>query len=89
MKIGSSETSKVFIRKKWVYMERHKVGLRLLCLHGSLNHLYGTFLLGFLWPATLLCLVLSHIWFISGSSGCVCVCVCVLAKMDSSKEAYT
>ena len=64
---------------------------RLLCLHGSLNHLYGIFLLGFLWPANLLCLVLSHIWFISGSAGvcvCVCVCVCVLAKMDSSKEAY-
>ena len=30
-----------------------------LRLRGSLNHLYGTFIWGFLWPIILLCLVLS------------------------------
>ena len=49
---------------------------------GSLNHLYGAFLPGFLWPITLLCLVLSpHLVYLS-------VLPCVRAKVDSSEEAY-
>ena len=55
------------------------------CPCGSLNHLYGAFLLGFLWSIILLCLVVVRIWFISGSSP---VCVRLLAKMDSSEEVY-
>ena len=40
-------------------MDRHTGGLRKLHLCGSLNHLYGAFLPGFLWPIILLYLVLS------------------------------
>ena len=53
---------------------------------GSLNHVYGAFLLGFLWPVILLCLVLfPYLVYLRGLS---CVCVHLLAKMHSSEEAY-
>ena len=47
--------------KKKVHVNRHTWAgsERQLCLRGSLNHLYGAFLLGFLWPVILLCLALS------------------------------
>ena len=48
---------------------RYTMGiLRELHPFGSLNHLHGAFLPSFLWPIMLPCLVLSHIWYISGSS---------------------
>ena len=39
-------------------MYRHLGALRESCPQGSLNHFYGSFILGFLWPVILLCLVL-------------------------------
>ena len=53
---------------------------------GSLNHFYGAFLPGFLWPIILLCLVLSL--YLVYLSVLPCVCTHLLAKMDSSEEAY-
>ena len=54
--------------------------------NGSLNYFYGAFLLGFLWPVILLCLVLSlywvYLWVLP------CVCAHLLAKMDSREETY-
>ena len=53
---------------------------------GSLNHLHGAFLPGFLWPIILICLVLSpylvHLRILP------CVLAQLLAKVDSSEEAY-
>ena len=40
----------------------------MLCPHESLNHFYGAFLLGFLWPVIWTCLVLSPILVYSWSS---------------------
>ena len=52
--------SKVFIRrKKGACGQTHGWAQRESCPRGSLNHLYGAFLLGFLWPIILLCLALS------------------------------
>ena len=36
-----------------------------LCPCGSLNHFYGAFLLGFLWPVNLLCLALESVFGLS------------------------
>ena len=59
---------------------------RELCPRGGLNHFYGALLLGFPWPVTLTCLVLSpymvHVRILP------CVCAHFSAKMDSSEEAY-
>ena len=52
---------------------------------GSLNHLYGAFLPGFLWPIILLCLVLSS--YLVYLRVPLCVCVNLLAKKDSREEA--
>ena len=84
----SSETSKLFIGRKRVCVGRHMGELREResCPRGSLNHLYGAFLPGFLWPITLLCLALSL--YLVYLRVLPCVRVHVLAKMDSSKEAY-
>lgn len=65
-----------------VYVDRCHAGPE-LCLSGSLNHLYGAFLVSFLCSVILLCLVLS----VLGISGSSHVCMCLLAKMDSSEEA--
>ena len=54
--------------------------------HGTLKHFYGAFLLGFLWPITLLCLVLSL--YLVYLRVLPCVHMHLLAKMDSSEEAY-
>ena len=59
----SSEASKVFIRRKksTVHVDGHTGRLRERESRprGSLNHFYGPFLPGFLWPIALFCLVLS------------------------------
>ena len=51
---------------------------------GSLNHFYGTFFLGFLWPIILLCLVLSL--YLVYLRVLLCVHMHLSAKMDSSEE---
>ena len=53
---------------------------------GSLNHFYGAFLLGFLWPIILICLVQSP--YSVYLRILPCVRAHLLAKMDSSEEAY-
>ena len=55
------------------------------CPRGSLTHLYGAFLPGFLWPVILLCLVLSP--YLVYLRVLPCVYVHPLARMDSSEEA--
>ena len=75
-------------------MDRHTGKLRESCHHGKtyglnhlheLSHLYGLFLVGFLWPVVLLCQVLSsclvHVRVLPH------VPTHLLAKKDSSKEA--
>ena len=53
---------------------------------GSLNHLYGAFLPGFLWPIILLCLALSlYLVYLRVLPR---VRTHPLAKMDSSEEVY-
>ena len=60
-KTQSSEVSKVFIKreKSIVCVERHtgRFRKRVAESHGSLNYFYEVFLLGFLWPILLVCLV--------------------------------
>ena len=56
------------------------------CPCGSLNHLYGAFLPGFLWPIILLCLAPSP--YLAYLRVLPCVHVHLLAKMDSSEEGY-
>ena len=53
---------------------------------GSLNHFYGAFCLGFLWPIILLCMVLNP--YLVYLRVLLCMCVRLLAKMVSSEEAY-
>ena len=53
---------------------------------GDLNHFYGAFLLGFLWPMILVCLVLSlYLVYLSILPR---VRSHLSVKMDSSEEAY-
>ena len=51
---------------------------------GSLNYFYGIFLLDFLWPIIMNCLVHSHTGYILGS---FCVCARISAKVDPTKNA--
>ena len=52
----------------------------------SLNHLYGVFLLGFLWPIISICLVLSlYLVYLRILPR---VCAHLSAKMDSREEVY-
>ena len=67
-------------RLTWVGSERQ------LHPRGGLNHLHGAFLLGFLWPVILPCLVLSP--YLVYLRILPCVHMYLLAKMDSSEEAY-
>ena len=55
----SSETRKLFISRERVHVDRQMGRLREPHPHDSLNHLYGAFLLGFLWPVILLWVILS------------------------------
>ena len=83
----SSEASEVFIRRKkeYVCIDTRTVSERESHPRGSLNHLYGAFLLGFLWPIILLCLALSP--YLVYLRVLPCVHMHLLAKMDSSEEA--
>ena len=53
---------------------------------GSLNHLHGTFLPGFLWPISLFCLNLSP--YMVYLRMFPCMCVHLLPKLDSSEKTY-
>ena len=46
---------------KYMWIDRNRLSGRILESHlcSSLNYLYGAFLLGFLWPIILICLVQS------------------------------
>ena len=55
-------------------------------IQGDLNHFYGAFLLGFLWPMILVCLVLSP--YLVYLSILPRMRAHLLVKMDSSEEAY-
>ena len=60
-------------------------GLREPRPRDSLNHLYETFLPGFLWPVISICLVLGvYLVYISGASH---VYAHLSAKMDFTQEA--
>ena len=81
----SSETSKVFIRRKelvWIYTQ---VGSEKSRPCGSLISLSGPFLLGFLWPIIMLCQTLCP--YLLYLRVFPCVPVHLLAKMESSEEA--
>ena len=90
----SSEASKMFIKRKKsaVGVDRHTGRLRdspcVAKLHprGRLNCFYGAFLLGFLWPVILICLV--HTPYLVYLRISPCVCTHLLAKMGLMEEAY-
>ena len=71
--------------KEYLWIDTRVVSERKSCPHGGLNPFYGAFILGFLWPVILLCLVPSPCLL------CIrilpYVCTQLLAKMDSSKGA--
>lgn len=55
-------------RLTWVGSERQ------LHPHGGLNHFHGAFLLGFLWPVILLCLVPSpYLVYLQDPPMCACI----------------
>ena len=87
-KTESSETSKVFIKRKkeYVWIDTQVDSERESRPHSSLNHFYGAFLPCFLWPIILICLVLSP--YLLYLRIFPCVSMRLLAKMDSTKEAY-
>ena len=85
----SSETSKVFIRRKrvqYMWIDTQVGSERESLPRGSLYHFYGAFLLGFLRPIILLCLVLSL--YLVYLRVLPCVRAHLLAKLDSGEEAY-
>ena len=53
---------------------------------GSLNYFYVVFLLGFLWPIILICLV--HSLYLVYLRILLCVHMHLLAKMDFTEKAY-
>ena len=89
-KVESSGTSQVFIkrRKSTVCVERHPGRLRVPELHpcGSLNYLYGVFLMGFPVTSRLLCLV--HSPHVVDLRVLPCVCTHLLAQMDFTEKVY-
>ena len=72
--------------KEYVWIGTHGWAQRELCPCGSLNHLYGAFLLPFFWPVILLCLVLNP--YLVYLRVLPCVSGHHLAKVDSIEEAY-
>ena len=89
-KVESSETSKVFIKRKTstVRVDRHLGRLRVPELHprGSLNYFYGVFLMGFPLTNHLICLV--HSPHLIDLRIFPCVCTHLLAKMDFTEKVY-
>ena len=90
-KTESIEASKAFKRKKsTVSVHRHTASLRGRAAEahplGSLDHLYGAFLLVFLWPITLFCLIQSpyliYLKILPGRH------TQLLAEMNSMAKAY-
>ena len=77
---------KCSLEGKRVCVGRHTGRLWDLCPHSGLNCLHGAFLLGFLWPIILICLVLSL--YLAYLRVLLWVHVYLLAKMDSSEESY-
>ena len=87
-KMESSETSKVFCRRKkksTIHVDTYMGRLRgRVC--GSLNSFYGAFLPDHLWPIILICLVQgSYLVYLRILS---CVRTHLLAKMTSTEEGY-
>ena len=72
--------------KEYVWIDTRVVSERKSCPRGGLNPFYGAFILGFLWPVILLCLILSP--YLVYLRVLPCVHMYLLAKMDSSDEAY-
>lgn len=72
--------------KEYVWIDTWASSERESCPHGSLNHLCEAFLLGFLGPIILLCLILNPCLIYL--TVLPCVWVHLLVKMESSKEVY-
>ena len=88
-KVESSETSKVFIkRKKVVCVDRHTGRLGVPALHprGSLNYVYGVFQMGFPLTSRLICLV--HSPHLVDLRILPCVHMCLLTKTDFTEKVY-
>ena len=68
----------------WIDTQANSEGESHPC--GRIDHLYGAFLLGFLWPIILICLVLSL--YLVYRRILPCVHERLSAKMDSTEEAY-
>ena len=69
-----------------MWIDRNRLSGRILESHlcSSLNYLYGAFLLGFLWPLSLICLVQSpYLVYLRIPP---CVHMHLLAKKDSTEE---
>ena len=62
----------------YLWVGTHRQTQRESCPHGSWNHLFGTFLLGFLDKSSCFAWLWACIWFLLGSSH----------VLDSSEEAY-
>ena len=58
---------------------------RMLCPHDSLNHFYGAFLLGLLWPVILTCLILSPMFVISQDPP---ICAHVSLSQDGLQQGH-
>ena len=71
--------------KEYVWIDTRVVSERKSCPRGGLNPFYGAFILGFLWPVILLCLVLSP--YLVCLRVLPYVCTQLSAKKDSSKGA--
>ena len=76
-----SETSKVFIGRKrapYMWIDTWEGSERVSCPCGILNRFYGEFLPGFLWPVTLICLVLClHVVYLR-----ILPCVCTQTSVS-------
>ena len=86
-KLETNETSKVFIRRKKVYVDRLTWAVqRESCTIMVWKAYMEQYLLGFLWPIILLCLILSPclVYLVA----LLYVCMHLLAKMDSSEKGY-
>ena len=88
----SNEPNKVFIKRGkkvkylWIATQVDSKSVAESSPRGSLNYVYVVFLLGFLWPIILICLVHSpHLVYLRILP---CVCMHVLAKMNSTTKAY-
>ena len=88
-KMKSNETKYLLRRKEYSTCGWHVGRLRKEIVesrpHDSLNYFCGVFLLGFLWPLVLICLV--HRPCLVYLRVLPCVCMYLLAKMDLTAKA--